>query len=115
MGTAGGLLCGVFAKSRGYDYGLESGFRLYELCVAFGIKELTLYGFTQDNTKRPAEQKDAFQNACVKAVQWLMRRDAALLVIGDTRVASFSGSPVTAHEAHGVWKGIDSGELISEL
>jgi undecaprenyl diphosphate synthase len=82
--TARGL-----AKSRGYDYGLESGFRVYELCVAFGIKELTLYGFTQDNTKRPAEQKDAFQNACVKAVQWLMLRDAALLVIGDTRSPLF--------------------------
>jgi undecaprenyl diphosphate synthase len=76
-------------KSTGYDYGLKPGFQVYELCVALGIKELTLYGFTQDNTKRPADQKDAFQNACVKAVKWLMQRDAALLVIGDSHSPLF--------------------------
>lgn len=76
-------------KSAGYDYGLTPGFRVYELCVALGIKELTLYGFTQDNTKRPTDQKVAFQNSCVKAVQWLMQRDAALLVIGDSQSPLF--------------------------
>lgn len=72
-------------KSAGYDFGLKPGFRAYELCVALGIKELTFYGFTQDNTKRPADQKHAFQNACVEAAKYLMLRDTALLVIGDSR------------------------------
>jgi undecaprenyl diphosphate synthase len=76
-------------KSAGYDYGLEAGFRVYELCLALGIKELTFYGFTQDNTKRPADQKDAFQYACIKAAKWLVRRDAALLVIGDSHSPHF--------------------------
>lgn len=76
-------------RSAGYDCGLKAGFEVYELCVALGIKELTLYGFTQDNTKRPADQKVAFQNACVTAVKWLMQRDAALLVIGDSHSPLF--------------------------
>jgi undecaprenyl diphosphate synthase len=76
-------------KAAGYDHGLDPGFRLYELCVALGIKELTLYGFTQDNTKRPTDQKDAFQTACVEAVKRLIERDAALLVIGDSRSPLF--------------------------
>lgn len=56
---------------------------LYELCVELGIPELTFYGFTQDNTKRPAVQTRAFQKACVDAVDMLAHRDASLLVIGD--------------------------------
>jgi len=59
------------------------------LCLALGIKELTFYGFTQDNTKRPADQKGAFQNACIKAVKWLVQRDTALLVIGDSHSPLF--------------------------
>lgn len=70
-------------KAAGYGFGIEPGFRLYELCVALGVPELTLYGFTQDNTKRPGDQKEAFRRACVDAVQTLAARDAALLVVGD--------------------------------
>ena len=76
-------------QSAGYDHGVKPGFLAYELCVALGIRELTLYGFTQDNTKRPADQREAFQNACVKVVNWLIQRDAALLVIGDSRSPLF--------------------------
>jgi undecaprenyl diphosphate synthase len=90
-------------KSAGYDYGLKAGFRVYELCVALGIKELTLYGFTQDNTKRPADQTDAFQNACVNAVKWLVQRDAALLVIGDSHSPLFPAEllPLTKRTVFG--------------
>jgi len=73
----------------GYAAGIEPGFRLYELCLALGIKELTLYGFTQDNTKRPADQKAAFQRACIQAVKRLTELDAALLVIGDSHSPLF--------------------------
>lgn len=70
-------------KEDGYRRGLEPGMMLYELCLELGIPELTFYGFTQDNTKRPAVQTRAFQKACVDAVRMLANRDAALLVIGD--------------------------------
>jgi len=70
-------------KQDGYQSGLDPGMMLYELCVELGIPELTFYGFTQDNTKRPAVQKRAFQKACVDAVDMLANRDASLLVMGD--------------------------------
>ncbi|QOX63267.1 undecaprenyl diphosphate synthase family protein [Anoxybacterium hadale] len=70
-------------KKDGYHYGVSPGFQLYELCRDLGVKELTLYGFTTDNTKRPAVQKEAFQKACVDAVMDLADRDAELLVVGN--------------------------------
>ncbi len=77
-------------KSEGYHHGLSPGFKLYELCVELGIQELTLYGFTVDNTKRPTAQKKAFQKACVEAVKELANRDAELLVVGNTESPNFS-------------------------
>ncbi|HPZ43389.1 MAG TPA: polyprenyl diphosphate synthase [Bacillota bacterium] len=70
-------------KEAGYEKGLEPGLKLYEICLDLGIEELTFYGFTQDNTKRPAVQREAFQRACVEAVRLLSNRDASLFVIGD--------------------------------
>lgn len=70
-------------KQEGYQRGLEPGLMLYEMCLELGIPELTFYGFTQDNTKRPEVQRKAFQKACVDAVKMLSGRDAELLVIGD--------------------------------
>jgi len=72
------------SKEKGYVYGLRPGIRLYELCLELGIKELTFYGFTKDNTKRPSLQTIAFRKACVDAVNMLSKRDASLLVVGDT-------------------------------
>ncbi len=71
-------------KHEGYEYGIDPGFNLYEECLELGIKELTFYGFTSDNTKRPKIQTMAFQKACVDAVMKLANRDANLLVIGNT-------------------------------
>jgi undecaprenyl diphosphate synthase len=70
-------------KEAGYDAGLEPAFQLYDICVALGIEELTAYGFTSDNTKRPPEQTAAFQHACVDAVEGLSKLDASLLVVGN--------------------------------
>lgn len=70
-------------KEKGYAFGLEPGFELYHICLALGIEELTVYGFTSDNTKRPPEQTTAFQKACVDAVDGLSRLDASLLVVGN--------------------------------
>lgn len=76
-------------KDRGYEFGIGPGLQLYYLLLALGVKELTFYGFTQDNTKRPAKQKHAFQEACVDAVRRLASLDASLRVVGDTTSPSF--------------------------
>ena len=70
-------------KKDGYKYGIAPGLELYNLCLTLGIKELTFYGFTKDNTKRPGDQTKEFQKACVDAVMQLANRDAELLIVGD--------------------------------
>lgn len=77
------------SKEKGYDRGLEPGLELYKLCKEAGVKELTFYGFTQDNTKRPPIQRSAFQKACVDAVKLLAKEDADLLVIGNNESPMF--------------------------
>ena len=71
-------------KEKGYECGIDPGLRLFKLCKEAGIKELTYYGFTTDNTKRPTEQRKAFTNACIRAVNILSQEEAELLVIGDS-------------------------------
>jgi undecaprenyl diphosphate synthase len=71
------------SKEAGYQAGLAPGLALFRLCKEAGVKELTFYGFTQDNTKRPKEQVRSFQNACVDAVMLLAKEDAELLVLGN--------------------------------
>lgn len=76
-------------KHEGYQYGIDPGFLLYELCLELGINELTFYGFTQDNTKRPKIQTKAFQQACIDAVIKLSNKDANLLVVGNANSPLF--------------------------
>ena len=71
-------------KEEGYARGINPGLQFYHDCLQLGIQEITLYGFTQDNTKRPAVQRIAFQQACIDAVMELSNLDAALLVVGNT-------------------------------
>jgi undecaprenyl diphosphate synthase len=73
-----------WAQSKGYKYGLQPGFELYDICLGLGIKEMTFYGFTVDNTKRPPAQIKAFQAACVQAVENLANKDANLLIVGNS-------------------------------
>ncbi|HJQ80468.1 MAG TPA: undecaprenyl diphosphate synthase family protein [Lacipirellulaceae bacterium] len=76
-------------RHAGYDYGLAPALELVEACTELGVGELTFYGFTQDNTKRAAVQREAFQRACVEAVRLLGERDAAVLVVGNTHSPMF--------------------------
>jgi undecaprenyl diphosphate synthase len=76
-------------KEKGYDKGLDPGVQLFRLCKELGVKELTYYGFTMDNTKRPSTQTKAFTSACVKAVEMLSKEDASLLVVGNTESQMF--------------------------
>lgn len=76
--TAQGL-----TKEKGYDNGLNPGLEILKLCKKAGVKEVTFYGFTTDNTKRPAVQREAFTKSCIKAVNMLSSENASLLVLGN--------------------------------
>jgi len=52
-------------KEAGYALGIIPGLLLFDLCKEYGIQEVSIYGFTEDNNKRPSIQKQAFTNACV--------------------------------------------------
>ncbi|WDV44778.1 polyprenyl diphosphate synthase [Clostridiaceae bacterium M8S5] len=77
------------SKEQGYDRGLNPGIEIFKLCKEIGINELTFYGFTMDNTKRPSVQTKAFTNACINAVTMLHKHDAQLLVVGNTNSKMF--------------------------
>lgn len=76
-------------KEKGYDKGLDPGLQLFKLCEEVGIKEITYYGFTVDNTKRPKFQRLAFTKACIDAVNMLSKENADLLVLGNTESDMF--------------------------
>ena len=87
-------------KKDGYKSGLNPGLELYKICRDKGVKEITYYGFTTDNTKRPAEQRAAFTNACVQAVKMLSKQDAELLVLGNTDSKMFPDELLPYTERH---------------
>lgn len=76
-------------KEDGYAYGLEPGLKLLRAARASGVRELTYYGFTVDNCKRPKEQVAAFSEACVKAVEMIEQEAVELHVIGNTESPCF--------------------------
>lgn len=71
------------AKEMGYREGLQPGLKLLKLCQAAGVKELTFYGFTADNMKRPSIQTKAFTQACIDAIELIAQENVSLLVIGN--------------------------------
>ena len=76
-------------KKDGYAYGLMPGLSLLRKAKEMGIKEITYYGFTVDNCKRPKEQVEAFQKACVDAVNLIAENDVSLLVVGNDKSKMF--------------------------
>ncbi len=77
------------SREEGYKAGLAPGLSLFKLCKKERINELTFYGFTQDNTKRPKEQTLSFQKACIEAVKIISNEDAALLIMGNSESPMF--------------------------
>jgi undecaprenyl diphosphate synthase len=77
------------SKDQGYASGIAPGLALFETCKGLGIDEVSIYGFTQDNTRRPTAQVAQFRAACVAFAQEVSRRGAALLVLGDERSKQF--------------------------
>jgi len=76
-------------KEDGYAYGLNPGLRLLQAAQNYGIQELTYYGFTVDNCKRPKEQVLAFSKACVEAVKMIEQKNVELCVLGNTNSSCF--------------------------
>jgi undecaprenyl diphosphate synthase len=76
-------------KDQGYSRGIAPGLALFEACKKLGVEEVSVYGFTQDNTRRPTEQSRSFRAACVAFALEVWRRGAALLVIGDEQSKQF--------------------------
>lgn len=76
-------------KEAGYAHGIGPGLALFEECRRFGVEEVSVFGFTQDNTRRPTVQTRSFRAACVRFALEIAERGAALLVVGDERSAQF--------------------------
>ncbi|OON96642.1 MAG: di-trans,poly-cis-decaprenylcistransferase [Candidatus Epulonipiscium fishelsonii] len=76
-------------KHQGYTHGLDPGLMFLKLCQRYGVKELTYYGFTTDNCKRPKVQVKAFSEACVQAVKIIENEGVSLLVVGNTESELF--------------------------
>ncbi len=74
----------VNVLKKGYVHGLEPGLKLIKITPNYGIKELTYYGFTVDNFKRPKEQVTAFSKACINAVEMAGQENTELYAIGNT-------------------------------
>lgn len=92
-------------KREGYRHGISPGMELYHMCRELEIGEMSFYGFTADNTKRPVAQRQAFTRACVAAVDELSREDASLLVIGNTASPMFPKELLPLYFPPGFWKG----------
>ncbi|MBC8064175.1 MAG: undecaprenyl diphosphate synthase family protein, partial [Chlorobia bacterium] len=67
----------------GYAAGMEKGLVMLDELVDSGIEEVSVYGFTMDNTKRPKDQRIGFSDAVKTFIDEAMSRDIALKVIGD--------------------------------
>lgn len=76
-------------KEDGYEHGIAPGLTLLDECRKLGIEEISIYGFTQDNTKRPTAQKLRFSQACVDFARQAAQQGAALLVVGNADSRQF--------------------------
>lgn len=72
------------AKNQGYEQGIQPGSLLCDQLAGLGVKEVTFYGFTKDNNKRPAYQRQSFTQACVASVQAVSNKNYDILVVGNT-------------------------------
>jgi undecaprenyl diphosphate synthase len=76
-------------RSEGYAHGIERGVELLGLCHKLGIEEVSIYGFTKENVRRPSEQVEAFRAACTEFALQAAAAGAAVLAVGDAESAVF--------------------------
>lgn len=77
------------SRPEGYAAGLETGVRLFGLLRQLGIEEVSVYGFTKENVRRPLDQVEAFREACARMGEFIVNAGAAFLAVGDTRSPLF--------------------------
>lgn len=70
-------------RGAGYDPGVEPGLRFLDLCREVRINEVSIYGFTKENVRRPAVQVERFRDACAHFGMRAAEAGAALRVVGD--------------------------------
>lgn len=73
------------SKESGYFPGLDPGMKFISIFRKMGIKEISIYGFTKENTRRPAIQVREFRKACAKLAQNLIELGISFIAIGDTK------------------------------
>ena len=76
-------------RVKGWDNGLDPGIVLFRQIKDAGVKEVTYYGYTMENARRPIIQRNAIIKACVQAVEILSKEDAELLVVGKYDTPAF--------------------------
>lgn len=76
-------------KQDGYAFGIGPGVEVLRLAQQYGIEEITYYGFTTDNCRRPRAQVHAFEQACLDAVAQIGAHGGELLVVGNDRSPDF--------------------------
>jgi undecaprenyl diphosphate synthase len=91
-------------KKFGYERGIEPGLYLVEQCATYGVEEISIYGFTKDNVRRPKNQRLAFTNACIEFAKQVLDKGAALIVIGDSTSRMFPSEllPYTQRQGSGM-------------
>lgn len=91
-------------KDEGYARGIDPGVVLMDQCLSAGIEEVSVYCFTQDNTKRAREQKEAFTDATLAFAEIARSRDVALLAVGDAASDQFPDAlrPFTTRQGDGM-------------
>lgn len=77
------------SKIDGWDHGLNPGIELFRLIRQAGIQEVTYYGFTMENARRPLIQRNAIIECCIQAVDMLSKEDAELLIVGKSDTPLF--------------------------
>lgn len=76
-------------KQDGYAHGIQPGVVLFNTLKDYGVKEMTFYGFTKDNVRRPKEQTQKYVEACILAVEEVAKLDSQILVVGNTSSSVF--------------------------
>jgi len=76
-------------RAEGYAHGIERGVHLLRLCKEIGIEEVSIYGFTKENVRRPSDQVEAFRAACSEFALKAVAAGAAVLAVGDSDSAVF--------------------------
>ncbi len=91
-------------RESGYAHGIDPGLTLFESCRRLGIEEVSVYGFTQDNTRRPSAQTVRFRDACVDFAGEIARRGSSLLVLGDETSQQFPAAlrPFRTRQGDGI-------------